>query len=337
MKLDIEKIKEITTGASVIKEEDSYICLNRFTEEQERLYKSVSEEFYVKSFSTAGVKFSFRTDSKSLFIKIRTSPFSPRRYFSVDVFADGNPVGFIDNFSDTELLRDYTNSDYPLGDFSKTFEFVDGIKEVRVHLPWSMITVIEEISIDDGAFIEGIKPKKKLLAFGDSITHGYDALRPSNRYIARLSDLLCAEEFNKAIGGERFFPELAKLKEDFIPDYITVAYGTNDWFHVDEETFKQNCAAFYLNLASNYRNSKIFAITPIWRKDMNEKRIFGDFRNVERDIREAVAGIDNITVISGFDFVPKDEDYFADLRLHPNDAGFEHYAKNLFDKIKPYI
>ena len=34
---------------------------------------------------------------------------------------------------------------------------------------------------------------------------------------------------------------------------------------------------------------------------------------------------------------PKDEKYFADLRLHPNDDGFEYYEKNLYDKIKKYI
>ena len=46
---------------------------------------------------------------------------------------------------------------------------------------------------------------------------------------ARLADALGAEEVNKAIGGECFFPELAATKEDFQPEYITVAYGTNDW------------------------------------------------------------------------------------------------------------
>ena len=67
---------------------------------------------------------------------------------------------------------------------------------------------------------------------------------------------------------------------------------------------------------------------------MCEYREFGDFKNVEKDIIEAVADIENITVISGFDFVPKDEKYFGDLRLHPNDEGFDHYVENLYGKIK---
>ena len=42
----------------------------------------------------------------------------------------------------------------------------------------------------------------------------------------------------------------------------------------------------------------------------------------------------NVTVVRGFDFVPKEEKYFADLRLHPNDTGFEHYFKNLYKEIE---
>ena len=259
---------------------------------------------------------------------------STRKYFSVDVLVDGKPIGYIDNFSDIALPQDYTQMDFLLGDFSKKFQLGKGEKTVCVHLPWSVKTLIEEISIDDNAFCEAIKPKKKLIAFGDSITHGHDALRSSNRYVAKLADMLNAEEFSKAIGGEKFFPELTKLKDPFMPDYILVAYGTNDWSGVDQETFKSTCKDFYTNVSQIYPQAKIFAITPIWRKDMNAYRKFGDFGDVEKNIKNAVKDIGNITVISGIDFVPKDERFYADLRLHPNDDGFEHYAKNLYKAIK---
>ena len=81
---------------------------------------------------------------------------------------------------------------------------------------------------------------------------------------------------------------------------------------------------------------KIFAITPIWRKDTLPDRKFGDFCTVDRYIREAVEGLD-IEVVNGYDLVPRDESLFGDLRLHPNDEGFEHYAENLLDKIKQKI
>ena len=70
---------------------------------------------------------------------------------------------------------------------------------------------------------------------------------------------------------------------------------------------------------------------------MVEERKFGDFNMVDPLIRDCVKDIENISVISGFDFVPKDEKYFADLRLHPNDEGFKYQAENLSKEIKKII
>ena len=141
--------------------------------------------------------------------------------------------------------------------------------------------------------------------------------------------MLNVEEYNKAIGGEKFFPELAATREDFVPDYITVAYGTNDWKCCKEEGFTRNCKEFFYNLNNSYPNSKIFVITPIWRKDMDANGAFGKFINVADNIQNQVAGFDNVSVIQGFEFVPQNENMFADLRLHPNDKGFECYFENL--------
>ena len=337
MKLTLENIKKIANGAVRVESDDVGIRLYRFTEEQEELYRISNDDFYMKNFSTSGIKLWFKTNSRELYLKIFTTPASSRRYFSVDVFSNDKLVGCLDNFSEKDLPENYVQGEYPLGSFSKSFSLGDGEKEVCIYLPWSVGVAIEEMSLDDGATIKPIKMSKKILAFGDSITHGYDAIRPSNRYMAKLSKKLEAEEFNKAIGGEVFFPELAKLRDDFTPDYITVAYGTNDWNRLDEETFKANCRAFFENLLKNYPNSKVFAITPIWRKDMNEEREFGDFKRVEEDIKSIAEAIGNIIVISGFGFVPEDEKFFADQRLHPNDKGFEHYEKHLYEAVLPYL
>ncbi len=337
MKLDIEKIREITTGAVRIEEENSFISFFRFTKEQEELYKVRNDDFYMKSFSASGIRFSFITDSENLLIKVRMSQASSRKYFSLDVFKDGEYLESLDNFSDRELSGDYSKTDCPLGDFSKNFKLGDGKKNVCIHLPWSAKAEFEGIYVDKGSLVEAVKPKKTLLAFGDSITQGYDALRPHNRYISKLSDFLEAEEVNKAIGGEIFFPDLADTKESFVPDLITVAYGTNDWNSIDCETFRKNCRGFLGNLSKNYPDVKIFVLTPIWRKEIDEKREFGEFGKVEEIIEEIAKDYENIKVISGFDFIPHEEKYFGDLRLHPNDEGFELYAENLYEKIREYL
>lgn len=64
MKLNLNQLKEITTGAVHIKEENGMFSFSRFTTEQENLYQGRNQLFYDRTFSTAGVKFSFKTDSK---------------------------------------------------------------------------------------------------------------------------------------------------------------------------------------------------------------------------------------------------------------------------------
>ncbi len=334
MKLSSDKIKELIIGAARIEEENGCVKPYRFTKEQQQLYKVKREKHYKKTLSSSGIKLLFKTDSEKMFLKINTHQASSRKYFSVDVFVDGVYADSLDNFSHIDMPRDYTTVEVPLGSHSKAFNLGGGEKTVCVHLPWSVGVEIEELSVDDTAFVESVKLPKKLLVFGDSISQGYDAQRPSNRYVAKLARLLDAEEMNKAIGGEVFSPELSELKDDIEPDYIIVAYGTNDWVLTDSDTFKVNCKAFYTNIRNNYPDAKMFAITPIWRDGYTSETPFGEFLSVDKYIRECVKDLDGVTVISGFEFVPHSSEFFADLILHPNDKGFNCYFENLSAQIK---
>lgn len=341
MKLNLEQIKSTTMGAVRIEEENGKFRFCRFTEEQEILYGKISAEqdrsFNKRCLATAGVRLSFKTNSQTLKLKLEALESTSRCYYSFEIFVNGKLLGCLDNFSNTEMPSAYTEVVLPRGKAEKEFNLGDNDKEVCIYFPWSICPIFEEISLDDGAYIEPIKFDKKLLVFGDSITQGYDALRSYNRYASILADKLQAEELNKGIGGEVFFPDLAKTKDDFAPDYITVAYGTNDFSTCTYEDFTVRCKGFFEELSRNYPNSKIFAITPIWRKDYMGDRTFGEFFKVEEYIKTVCENFPNVTVISGFDLVPKDEKYYSDLRLHPNDEGFEFYAENLYNEIKKYL
>ena len=337
MQLDFEQIKSITSGAVRIIQAEDGIRFYRFTQEQHELYAQKIEGLFQKSQATAGIKFCFRTNSKALFLKGFFENAFCRTYFSVDVFADDKLVGCLDNFSDQNLPRDYSAINFPVGVFSKSFDLGEGIKTVTVHLPWNKKVSLREFSIDDGAWIEAARPEKKLLAFGDSITQGFDSLRPSRRYIARLAQALGAEEFNKAVGAEHYYPALAETKENFDPDYIVVAYGTNDWSSSTPEIFDTNCKAFFAALHKNYPQVKTFVISPIWRVNADAKTAFASFSDIEKGIRAAIVGMDNVTVISGIDFLPHDIECFGDAGLHPNITGFDHYFNNLWQHVKEYI
>jgi lysophospholipase L1-like esterase len=337
MKLTIDDLRKITLGAVNISEKNGKPVFHRFTEDEEILYKERDEELS-RSFSDrctapAGINLNFKTNSRLLRICCEVKAATSRSYFSFDVFENGKFIGALDNFKEDELSEDYTTCEFTLGKFKKDFYLSEKTKEIAVYFPWSVFTQNLEIELDDGAFIEPIKPKKKMLIYGDSITQGYDALRPHKRYAARLAEALGAEEINKAIGGETFFPALAQQKADFLPDYVSVAYGTNDWSTTDGKDFYKDVKAFYKALSENYPDSKILAITPIWRANYQENKPFGDFLSVEKQIASAIEGLKNVTLISGFNLVSHNTKLFADLRLHPRDKGFDEYFENLLKEI----
>lgn len=332
MKLSFEEIKSIALGAVECEMVNGAVRLHRFTKEQRDFYNGKHVPY-----CTSGIKLWFETDSKNL--KITVNPYkeyTSRKYFSVDILVNGQPVGHIDNFSDMELPQNYVGITPEIERASGEFALGEGIKSVCVYMPWSVAMEIEEFSLDDGATLKPIKPSKKLIAYGDSITQGYDALRSYNKYVTRLAEALDAEEINKAVGGEVFRTELAKLKDDFNPDYITVAYGTNDLSMRQRDDFEKDCRGFYEAISKNYPDSKIFAITPTWRY-YTEPQPLGNIGNVSDFIKEVAEPLPNVTVIDGYDLIPHDRNLYADLRIHPTDQGFEYYFKNLYAKIKEFI
>jgi len=222
MKLNLLDFENISSGAVRVEEREEGFFFYRFTKAQEEMYKERSADFYRKTFSTSGITLRFETDSTSLFLDVNVEKSSSRTYFAFDLEINGKIIDSLQNFDETALPQDYTTIPAPLGSFSKTFELGEGKKEVCIYFPWSVAVVLKELTLN-GTYIKAVKRTKKLLAIGDSITHGYDALHPTNKYITKIAKHLDAEEYNKAIGGEVFVPELARLREDFVPDFITVA------------------------------------------------------------------------------------------------------------------
>lgn len=340
MKLCYETIKAITCGAVRILEEDGGLRFWRFTEHQEYLYTlprpviGKIKNYRPTSITSAGVRLAFQTDSPSLFLKADVKKGCPRTFFSFDVVVDGKLLGSMDNFGDTPFPQGEPKTPYPLGLFEKEFALGAGTKTVEVFFPWSVCPILQEISLEDGSFVTPVKRRKKWLVFGDSITQGYDILRPSQHHIPRLAEKLDAEVFNKAIGGEIFFSPLADSPDDFQPDYITVAYGTNDLTLTDGSGFDADCGNFFRNLRKHYPNVKIFCITPIWRTTFDMPHNFDTIANLEKRMAAAVADVPGVTVIRGYDFVPKDTAYFSDLTTHPNDEGFAFYGENFCKEIE---
>ena len=335
MKLSNEQIKSIIQGAVYFSEEEKGLQPHRMNKEEEALY--LSTPFKDKAFASSNIQAVFRTDADKLILKADIGIGSSRKYFCFDIYIDGEFTAEFKNFEHKDMTLPYTTTDCPLGDFSWELPLKDGEKEIRIVFPFGSRVIVSEFSLVNATYAEPVKRSRTMLIYGDSITQGYDALNPSKAYAVELAHLLDAEAFNKAIGGEVFNPSLAIVRNNIEPDCITVAYGTNDWSKRTKEEFSANCKGFYENIKKSYPDSKLFALTPIWRADKSRETAYGLFEDTHKTIRSICEEIGGITVIDGYNFIPRKEEFFADLSLHPANKGFEHYTKNLTEEIRKYI
>lgn len=225
----------------------------------------------------------------------------------------------------------------PILDFGFEVGFPAGNKTVKIYFPWSASSKIKEIHLTDASYIKPVKKKYKIFVCGDSITQGYYCNCPSQSYAERLADALDAEIVNKAIGGEFFDPIFARFENGFTPDYVFVAYGTNDWNKKSNEDFKNNCKGFLEAVSARFKETKIFVLAPIWRADFEECRPSGTFSEAREYILSVAASLPNAVGIDCFDFVPHERKYFSDGYLHPNDDGFRFYGEALVKEVKKYM
>ncbi len=327
MKLNLNDIKKIAFGATAITEENGVIEFKRFTEKQKECYFTLRGiSLHNKVNSTSGVRLSFITDSKTLNLK----------YFMV--YASSRVYAYFDLLVDGKLYHHFGTESITEEEYFENITLPSGEKHVELYLPWSVGAKFTLFELDDGAKITPVKRKRVMLSFGDSITQGYDAKYPTNTYISKLSRALDADVYNKAIGGDTFFPELLQNGDGIVPDIVTVAYGTNDWFRLKEEDFKFNAKTFFELLLEKYSYSKIIVITPIWRKEEEGVAPNGYSLDSAREfIKNTALSYSGVMVIDGKTLVSHDVEMFEDRRLHPNDNGFNEYSENLIKKLENLV
>lgn len=339
MRLSFETIKEIAQGVSYISESDDGVQFHRFNVAEEEYYK---DSTLPRQYSTSGVKLSFSTDSTTMKLKVNVKEATPTRYFSHDIFCNGKCIGNISNFAEEDLPIKFAEKsflpvgNFDMGIFEAEFNLGKGLKEISIVFPWSVNSMLQELIVDDGSYICSIKKNYKLVSYGDSITYGACTTFPSNRYVAKVAEILDAEEICKGVGGEVFRPELLKHAKENDIKFVTVAYGTNDLYN-DFEDFKKRCNDFFEKISRLYSEALIFAISPIWREDCENENGFTRMKQIENQIEKTVSQYANIIFIDGYDLVPFDINLFADKCVHPNDEGFKYYYKNLKSKIEKFI
>ena len=330
MILNFEQIQSITQGAERVEKLPDGYHFYRFRDGEAPPKLGPDTD--------AGIQMYFKTDAEALRLKVRVfDEYCARRYFSFDVFSDEERIGSLRNFPDEDINIDFTEIKYPQGSFEGDFPLVDKNAVIRIVFPNTVTAEVEEIELVGASYVTPFKWDKILLAHGDSITHGMDGIFASNTYISKLAYALGCELYNKGIGGAKYNPALVESKADYVPDYITVAYGTNDWWMTTEADMREKCREFLSRLLCQYPTAKIFVLSPIWRRNYLDEREFGDFFRVELVIKEICQELGGLIFIRGWDLVPHDASCFGDTILHPNDKGYGYYYENLLKEIKKHI
>ena len=326
MKLNLDIIKKIVCGAEWVEEKENGFVFHRFTPWEEAAIENNNVN------CPAGVRLAFRTDGTELELGVSAKPaMEIRSYFALDVRVNGSLVGSLTNLPSEEAVGNYAEKEYQTGDYTATFDLGVGEKLVEVLLPHSLELTMGQVELPDATLVEPVKRTKRLVAYGDSITQGFDAHHPGASYAVRLADALRMELSDKGIGGATFRPDWV---ESHRADLVTVAFGTNDWGASTPEILRKQATAFLDRLAVCYPGVPVVVLTPIWRKDGGEERPFGPFSLVGDILREVAAGREGVRVVDGMGLMPGDPDLFGDLRLHPSDRGFAEFAWNLTDRMR---
>ncbi len=326
MLLNEQQICAMTRGAARMELENGYYRFYRFTKAEQATYVNHprNSSFYNATLQMAAIRWAFTTDAEFLAFDF----FNDRQLIrtSLDVYENG------------ALQRTVTVDCQYLQEGHLHIPLSKGEKLVEIYFPYCSYLGVANVSLNDGASFAPHHRRFKMLTYGDSITHGGGATHPSFSYAPRLAALLDADIISKAVAGEHFYPPVVCEKTPEDPDWITVAYGTNDWKHCTKEEFDQNCTAVLQKLTEFYPNAPIILISPSWRSDFRLETPFGEpATGIYAQICKNAEAFPNATVIDGWNLIPHRTDFFADNRLHPNDMGFGVYTANLYRAILPHL
>ena len=309
--LSYDAIRSVSFGAVNITEQTDGLRFNKFSDKQIELWTTYNR--YNEAACSTGIRLDFYTNSKALYFRASQAG-------NFELFVNGesvqrNTAGIIE----AEL---------------------DNTTENRVTILFpnhKVNTTLVELRLDEGATLTPYEYQRKFLILGDSITQGYSAATDSLSWANRITRMFDADSVIQAISGGTFQASTLDPDVDFTPDYILVAYGTNDWSSRSSmEDFKAAATAYYQRLAELYPDATIIGITPIWRKDTETRRV-GEFDDACAELKAIIESVGGYAV-NGVDLVPHERKYYGeDICLHPNNEGFEFYANNLYEEIKDII
>ena len=303
------------------------------------LYRYSSPRKYTSPPAAAGMAFDFVSDTEYLKLKVHTLPTNVA-YCYIDVYEDNVMVAH----------DGYTEHTPVEGDVEVYARFKAGSKHIRVYLPTFYQTSIERFELSDGASFEPVENQRSFVFYGDSITQGYTTPYPGNTYPNIVCRHFNARCLNQASGGAAFVSDLI-IKTSVKADVVFLAYGFNDWG--ENRDVEADAVSAIERIKAVHPAAKIIAITPIFcgytMKDgkmdcaffgMPENREKGkeyDFSELVAKLKATYAQYPEVTVIDGLSLVPPETQYLQHDLVHPNEAGFIQYGRNLSKQLEKIL
>jgi len=329
MKLTFDEIKESARGCLFVEQKDDGVFFNRFTKKQYDAYGEYPV-FEMMRVNPCGARLEFVTTSENMRIAFKLGKNTQQTSTGFFVSIDDVPFKFYEFVAS------------PFEEIAKNIKIGEKKKKkITLYLPKFVEFLLKDIELDDYEKCAG-DTKKKALFFGDSITQGASAHMPSCEYVSRFSQLMNFNYLNFGVSAYYFNKDVIDENAPFDPDYVFVAYGTNDWYSTyqakSKEEFDKRVEGFFEKLTSTY-DVPIFVISPLWRKDIDalKRSDMYDIEEMYDLLCQHTKKYKNVTVVEGMKLLPHSPEFFMPDGVHPNDLGHVCYAQSLYTEISKLI
>lgn len=181
-------------------------------------------------------------------------------------------------------------------------------------------------------------PRKTLLSYGSSITHGSNAIDASHTWVSILAHNLNMDARNLGMAGScAMEPEMieyiASEGEKGHWDIATLELGINV-LHWEEEKISNRVENTIMQIAGRNKEKPVFVISPFYYcgDDFDNNGHADKWRRIVAQIVQKI-GYSNVTYINGLDVIG-DMSYMSADEVHPNIYGVQKIADKLTALIR---
>ena len=174
--------------------------------------------------------------------------------------------------------------------------------------------------------IQTLHPQNSILAFGDSLTYGYNA-KPTESYPSVLSTMTGLNVINAGISGDTSKDGLRRLEkylEDPSIKLMILCFGGNDMMQKISVTLLKNNLKTMIQMAKaksidvlliSIPNLTLFGLSPL--------SLYEDISNEE-----------NVPLLSGLLADILSTPSLKSDQIHPNALGYRKMAEKIYEKLK---